>query len=53
MFWGGGSSVLLATLFGLSYSRRVRRRVSAFAATCETIMAGDLSQRLPVEAIAR
>lgn len=50
MFWGGGSSVLLATLIGLSYSRRVRRRVSAFAATCETIIAGDLSRRLPVEA---
>ena len=49
MFWGVGSSVLLATLFGLSYSRRMRRRVSAFAATCESIMAGDLSQRLPVE----
>jgi signal transduction histidine kinase len=49
MFWGGGTSVLLATLIGLSYSRRVRRRVSAFAATCETIIAGDLSQRLPVE----
>lgn len=50
MFWGVGSSVLLATLFGLSYSRRIRRRVRAFAATCESIMAGDLSQRLPVEA---
>jgi signal transduction histidine kinase len=50
MFWGAGSSVLLAALFGLSYSRRIRRRVSAFATTCESIMAGDLSQRLPVEA---
>jgi signal transduction histidine kinase len=49
MFWGGGSSVLLAAFIGLSYSRRVRRRVSAFAATCETIIAGDLSRRLPVE----
>ncbi len=27
MFWGVGASVLLATLFGLSYSRRIRRRV--------------------------
>ena len=35
--------------FGFSYSRRIRRRVSAFASTCESIMAGDLSQRLPVE----
>lgn len=49
MFWGVGSSVLLATLFGISYSRRIRRRVRAFAATCESIMAGDLSRRLPVE----
>ena len=49
MFWGAGSSVLLATLFGLSYSRRIRRRVRAFASTCESIMAGDLSRRLPVE----
>ena len=49
MFWGAGSSVLLATVFGLSYSRRIRRRVRAFASTCESIMAGDLSRRLPVE----
>jgi signal transduction histidine kinase len=50
MLWGVGSSVLLATLFGISYSRGIRRRVAAFAATCESIMAGDLSRRLPVEA---
>lgn len=50
MFWGVGSTVLLATLFGVSYSRRIRRRVRAFAATCESIIAGNLSQRLPVEA---
>jgi signal transduction histidine kinase len=50
MFWGVGTSVLLATLFGLSYSRRIRRRVRVIAATCESIMAGDLSRRLPVEA---
>lgn len=49
MFWGVGSSILLATAFGASYSRRVRRRVRAFAATCESIMAGDLSRRLPVQ----
>ncbi|MET0533769.1 MAG: HAMP domain-containing sensor histidine kinase [Steroidobacter sp.] len=49
MFWGVGSSVLLATLFGVSYSRRIRRRVRVIAATCESIMAGDLSRRLPVE----
>lgn len=50
MFWGVGATVLLATLFGVSYSRRIRRRVGSFAATCESIMAGDLSRRLPVEA---
>src|SRR5688500_15778615 len=49
MFWGVGTSVLLATLFGISYSRRIRRRVRVIAATCESIMAGDLSRRLPVE----
>ncbi len=32
MFWGVGASVLLATLFGLSYSRRIRRRIKAVAA---------------------
>ncbi len=49
MFWGVGSIILLATLFGISYSRGIRRRVRAFATTCESIMAGDLSQRLPVQ----
>jgi signal transduction histidine kinase len=49
MLWGAGFSVLLAALFGMSYSRRIRRRVSTFAATCQSIMAGDLSRRLPVE----
>ena len=49
MFWGVGSCVVLATLFGVFYSRRVRRRVAAIATTCETIMNGDLEQRLPVE----
>ncbi len=49
MFWGAGSSVLLATIFGVTYSRRIRRRVRVFASTCESIMAGDLSRRLPVE----
>jgi len=49
MYWGVGSIVLLATLFGIGYSRGIRRRVRAFAAACESIMAGDLSQRLPVQ----
>jgi signal transduction histidine kinase len=49
MFWGVGSCVVLATLFGVFYSRRVRRRVAGIATTCATIMDGDLAQRLPVE----
>jgi signal transduction histidine kinase len=49
MLWGAGLCVALATLASLGYSRDVRRRVSAIAATCETIMHGDLSQRLRVE----
>jgi signal transduction histidine kinase len=49
MFWGVGSCVVLATLFGIFYSRRVRRRVAGIATSCETIMHGDLAQRLPVE----
>src|SRR3954471_4786888 len=49
MFWGVGSCVVLATLFGVFYSRRVRRRVAGIATTCATIMNGDLEQRLPVE----
>jgi signal transduction histidine kinase len=49
MLWGAGLCVGLAALVSLSYSRGVRRRVSAIAATCETIMRGDLSQRLRIE----
>ncbi|AMN47880.1 hypothetical protein ACG33_12375 [Steroidobacter denitrificans] len=48
MYWGIGSIVLLAAAFGIAYSRGIRRRLGAFAATCESIMAGDLSQRLPM-----
>lgn len=49
MYWGIGSIVLLAAAFGIAYSRGIRRRLRAFAATCESIMAGDLSQRLPMQ----
>ncbi|MDY0067113.1 MAG: HAMP domain-containing sensor histidine kinase [Steroidobacteraceae bacterium] len=49
MLWGVGLCVALAALVGVNYSRRVRRRVRAVADACETIIAGDLSQRLPVE----
>ncbi|MGH8176208.1 MAG: sensor histidine kinase [Steroidobacter sp.] len=50
MLWGVGLCVALATLVGVNYSRRVRRRVRSIADACETIMAGDLAQRLPIEA---
>ena len=50
MFWGVGSSVALAALIGVGYSRRVRRRVALIADACRRIMNGDLAERLPVEA---
>jgi signal transduction histidine kinase len=49
MLWGVGLCILLAALIGYGYSRGVRRRIVNVASTCETIMAGDLSRRLPVE----
>ena len=49
MLWGAGLCVGLAALVSLGYSRGVRRRVSAIAATCENIMRGDLTQRLRIE----
>lgn len=49
MVWGVGLCVALAALIGYAYSRGVRRRVATVAGTCETIIAGDLSRRLPVE----
>ncbi|HVF16037.1 MAG TPA: HAMP domain-containing sensor histidine kinase [Steroidobacteraceae bacterium] len=49
MLWGAGLCVTLAALVSLGYSRGVRRRVSAIAATCESIMRGDLTQRLRIE----
>lgn len=49
MFWGIGLCVALAALLSSIYSQRVRRRVSSIASTCETIMDGELSQRLAIE----
>jgi signal transduction histidine kinase len=49
MLWGASMCVTLAALVSLGYSRGVRRRVSAIAATCNSIMRGDLSQRLRIE----
>jgi hypothetical protein len=49
MLWGVGLCVALAALIGYGYSQRVRRRVVSIVNTCDTIMAGDLSQRLAIE----
>lgn len=49
MLWGTGLCLALAVLVSYIYSQRVRRRVSAVAATCENIMTGELSQRLAIE----
>lgn len=49
MLWGTGLCLALAILVSYIYSQRVRRRVSAVAATCENIMTGELSQRLAIE----
>jgi signal transduction histidine kinase len=49
MLWGVALCVCLAALVAANYSRGVRRRVRAVADACESIIAGDLSQRLPVE----
>ena len=49
MLWGTGLCLALSVLVSYFYSQRVRRRVAAVATTCETIMMGRLSERLPVE----
>ena len=49
-FAGVGLLSLLALGFGWLASRRMAHRVSAVAATTQSIMAGDLSQRLPSDA---
>ncbi len=49
MIWGTGLCLALAVLVSYLYSQRVRRRIAAVAKTCDTIMAGELSERLDVE----
>jgi signal transduction histidine kinase len=49
MLWGTGLCLALAILVTYVYSQRVRRRIAAVAKTCDTIMAGELSERLDVE----
>lgn len=46
---GVGLCILLAAAIGFAYRRRVRRRVLAIAATCESVMAGDLTRRLSLD----
>lgn len=49
MIWCTSLCVLLGTAVTYIYSQRVRRRVSSIALTCETIISGELSQRLAIE----
>jgi signal transduction histidine kinase len=49
MLWGTGLCLALAILVTYIYSQRVRRRIAAVAKSCETIMAGELSERLVIE----
>lgn len=49
MLWSTGLATFLAALIGFGYSRRVRARVGAIAATCEAIIAGELTRRLPID----
>ena len=44
--WGIGLTALCVWLLGAAYARRTARRVRDYANTCQTIMHGDLTQRL-------
>jgi len=47
--WGIALTALCVWLVGVAYARRTARRVRDYATTCETIMHGDLTQRLRVD----
>ena len=47
--WGIALTALCVWLLGAAYARRTARRVRAYATTCETIMQGDLTQRLVLD----
>ncbi|HTY48919.1 MAG TPA: HAMP domain-containing sensor histidine kinase [Steroidobacteraceae bacterium] len=47
--WGIGLTALAGALAGYWLSRRLTRRVQSVADTCDAIVAGDLSRRLPVD----
>ena len=44
--WGIALTALCVWLLGAAYARRTARRVREYANTCESIMHGDLTQRL-------
>ncbi len=46
--WGTLLTALCVWMLGAAYARRTARRVREYATTCETIMQGDLTQRLRV-----
>jgi signal transduction histidine kinase len=48
--WGTGLTALCVWLLGAAFARRTAHRVRDYATTCETIMGGDLTQRLRVGA---
>ena len=47
--WGTLLTALCVWVLGAAYARRTARRVRDYATTCETIMHGDLTQRLRVD----
>jgi signal transduction histidine kinase len=47
--WGIALTALCVWLVGVAYARRTARRVRDYATTCDTIIKGDLTQRLRVE----
>jgi signal transduction histidine kinase len=47
--WGIVLTALAVWLLGAAYARRTARRVRDYATTCETIVQGDLTQRLRVD----
>jgi signal transduction histidine kinase len=47
--WGTLLTAVCVWTLGAAYARRTARRVREYATTCETIMQGDLTQRLRVD----
>jgi signal transduction histidine kinase len=47
--WGTLLTALSVWVLGAAYARRTARRVRDYATTCQTIMHGDLTQRLRVD----